>query len=110
MNLMYGNRKRHWNEECGVVGIAAVDSASELASLALHALQHRGQESAGITVADGHRLVTHKKMGLVADVFDEDVFNVLTPESALAAREAIGGPSPKNVRRQLRVWSNRLAL
>lgn len=62
---------RHWREECGVVGIAAVDGAAELASLALHALQHRGQESAGITVADGHRLLTHKRMGLVADIFDE---------------------------------------
>ena len=43
---------RHWREECGVVGIAGVPAAAELASLALHALQHRGQESAGITVAD----------------------------------------------------------
>nr|MEE4269183.1 amidophosphoribosyltransferase [Candidatus Krumholzibacteria bacterium] len=65
------NAKRHWGEECGVVGIAGVDAAAELASLALHALQHRGQESAGITVSDGHLLSTYKKMGLVADVFDE---------------------------------------
>ncbi len=65
------NAKRHWGEECGVVGIAGVDAAAELASLALHALQHRGQESAGITVSDGHILSTYKKMGLVADVFDE---------------------------------------
>ncbi len=65
--------KRHWQEECGVVGIAGVPGAAELTSLALHALQHRGQESAGITVADGHRLLTHKRMGLVADIFDEEV-------------------------------------
>ncbi len=70
--------KRHWREECGVVGIAAVTGAAELASLALHALQHRGQESAGITVADGHRLRTHKRMGLVADIFDESVTRDLT--------------------------------
>jgi amidophosphoribosyltransferase len=69
--LRSGGDDRHWREECGVVGIAGVDGAAELASLALHALQHRGQESAGITVADGHRLLTHKRMGLVADVFDE---------------------------------------
>lgn len=75
---------RHWREECGVVGIAAVEGASELASLALHALQHRGQESAGITVADGHRLLTHKRMGLVADVFDEGTTR------ALAGNWAIG--------------------
>lgn len=62
---------RHWREECGVVGIAGVDAAAELASLALHALQHRGQESAGISVSDGLTLNTHKRMGLVADVFDE---------------------------------------
>ncbi len=70
--------KRHWQEECGVVGIAGVEGAAELTSLALHALQHRGQESAGITVADGHRLLTHKRMGLVADVFDEGVTRALT--------------------------------
>ncbi|MDD5719264.1 MAG: amidophosphoribosyltransferase [Candidatus Krumholzibacteria bacterium] len=62
---------RHWREECGVVGVAGVPGAAELASLALHALQHRGQESAGITVSDGRLLTTHKRMGLVADVFDE---------------------------------------
>jgi len=63
--------RRHWHEECGVVGIAGVQGAAELASMALHALQHRGQESAGITVADGLLITTHKAMGLVAEVFDE---------------------------------------
>jgi amidophosphoribosyltransferase len=62
---------RHWREECGVVGIAGVSGAAELASMAMHALQHRGQESAGITVSDGHLIRTHKSMGLVADCFDE---------------------------------------
>ena len=65
------SEQRHWREECGVVGIAGVTGAAELASLALHALQHRGQESAGITVSDGRLLSTHKRMGLVADIFDE---------------------------------------
>ena len=68
---------RHWREECGVVGVAGVEGAAELTSLALHALQHRGQESAGITVGDGHRLLTCKKMGLVADVFSEDTVREL---------------------------------
>lgn len=77
------NIRRHWREECGVVGIAAVDGAAELASLALHALQHRGQESAGITVADGHRMLTHKRMGLVADVFDENTTRTLTGSYAI---------------------------
>jgi amidophosphoribosyltransferase len=76
-------RERHWREECGVVGIAGVDSAAELASLALHALQHRGQESAGITVADGHRVSTYKDMGLVADVFDEATIRQLDGSFAI---------------------------
>ncbi len=68
---------RHWREECGVVGIAGVQGASELASMALHALQHRGQESAGITVADGRLISTHKQMGLVAKVFTEATLKTL---------------------------------
>ena len=60
--------ERHWREECGVVGIAGVQGAAELASMALHALQHRGQESAGITVSDGRLIHTEKAMGLVAEV------------------------------------------
>ncbi len=108
MSLMYGNRKRHWNEECGVVGIAAVDSASELASLALHALQHRGQESAGITVADGHRLITHKKMGLVADVFDEEVTRSLTGDFAIGhVRYSTSGSSNILNAQPLQVASHR---
>lgn len=74
---------RHWHEECGVVGIVGVSGAAELASLALHALQHRGQESAGITVADGHLLKTHKKMGLVADIFDEQSIRELPGDYAV---------------------------
>lgn len=84
MTLEYPRRdKRHWREECGVIGIAGVKAAAELASLALHALQHRGQESAGITVADGHRVSTHKKMGLVADVFDENTIRDMNGNFAI---------------------------
>jgi amidophosphoribosyltransferase len=74
---------RHWREECGVVGIAGVKGAAELASLALHALQHRGQESAGITVADGLCVQTHKRMGMVADIFDENTVKTLTGHFAI---------------------------
>jgi len=74
---------RHWREECGVVGIAGVKGASELASLALHALQHRGQESAGITVADGLCVQTHKRMGMVADIFDENTVKMLPGHFAI---------------------------
>ncbi len=100
--------ERHWREECGVVGIAAVDSASELASLALHALQHRGQESAGITVADGHRLITHKRMGLVADVFDEDTTRELTGNYAIGhVRYSTSGSSHILNAQPLQVASHR---
>jgi amidophosphoribosyltransferase len=69
--------ERHWREECGVVGVAGVSGAAELTSMALHALQHRGQESAGITVSDGHLINTHKAMGLVTKVFKEDVLKTM---------------------------------
>jgi len=72
-----GLDERHWREECGVVGIAGCDGAGELAALALHSLQHRGQESAGVSVSDGHVVRTSKAMGLVADVFTEDVVKTL---------------------------------
>jgi amidophosphoribosyltransferase len=99
---------RHWHEECGVVGIAAVEGASELASLALHALQHRGQESAGITVADGHRLLTHKRMGLVADIFDESTTRTLTGTYAIGhVRYSTSGGSHLLNAQPLQVASHR---
>src|SRR6266542_4216270 len=57
-------------EECGVFGIWASEEAANYAYLGLHALQHRGQESAGIVSTDGETLHVHREMGLVADVFD----------------------------------------
>lgn len=62
-----------FREECGVVAIYAHPEAEKLAYLGLHALQHRGQESAGIVSSDGMSLRAHKAMGLVADIFVEDV-------------------------------------
>jgi amidophosphoribosyltransferase len=50
---------------------------AKLAYYGLYALQHRGQESAGIAVSDGHRIVVHKEMGLVAQVFDEPALSTL---------------------------------
>jgi amidophosphoribosyltransferase len=60
-----------FREECGVVGIHQHPEAETLAYLGLHALQHRGQESAGIVTSDGMSLHMHKGMGLVADIFTE---------------------------------------
>jgi amidophosphoribosyltransferase len=60
-------------EECGVVGVHAPGlPVAHLAALGLHALQHRGQESAGIAVSDGSQLTLHKRLGLVGQVFDEE--------------------------------------
>ena len=60
-------------EECGVVAIYGHSEASKLAYLSLYALQHRGQESAGIVASDGEMLRLHKAMGLVSDIFTADV-------------------------------------
>ena len=71
-------------EECGIVGVSGSGAAAELAFLALYALQHRGQESAGIvTVDDDGAAHTHKGMGLVADVFDEETLGRLGGSTAI---------------------------
>jgi amidophosphoribosyltransferase len=59
------------HEECGVFGIYGHPEASKMAYLGLYALQHRGQESAGIAAWDGQRLVAFRAMGYVADAFTE---------------------------------------
>jgi amidophosphoribosyltransferase len=59
------------HEECGVFGIFGHPEAANLAYLGLFALQHRGQESAGIAVADGGKIRVSRAMGQVADAFDE---------------------------------------
>jgi amidophosphoribosyltransferase len=59
-------------EECGVVAIYGHPEASKLAYLSLYALQHRGQESAGIASSNGERVHLHKAMGLVSDIFNAD--------------------------------------
>jgi amidophosphoribosyltransferase len=70
-------------EECGVVAIHGHPEAARQAYLALYALQHRGQESAGIATADYTNLSNIKGMGLVADIFTEDVLAKLPGEMAI---------------------------
>lgn len=70
-------------EECGVFGIYGHPEAGNLTYLGLHALQHRGQESAGIVTSDGVNLHKHRDMGLVSDIFSEDVLAGLTGENAI---------------------------
>jgi amidophosphoribosyltransferase len=68
---------------CGVVGIFGHPEAATLAYLSLYALQHRGQESAGIVASNGDTLTRHAGMGLVADVFDRDVLGRLPGHAAI---------------------------
>ena len=72
-----------FREECGLFGIFDHPEASNLAYLGLYALQHRGQESAGIASADGHRVQVHRAMGYVADIFDEAMLDTLAGRSAI---------------------------
>jgi len=71
------------NEKCAVVGIFGHEEASKLAYFSLHALQHRGQEAAGISSSDGKKLHTIKKRGLVMRVFDEAKLQTLSGLSAV---------------------------
>jgi amidophosphoribosyltransferase len=70
-------------DECGVVGITGVERAAEKAFLCLYALQHRGQESAGICAIDGGVARLHKRLGLAAEVFDGDVLERLPGSTAV---------------------------
>jgi len=65
-------------DACGVFGVwASGEEVSKLAYFALYALQHRGQEAAGIAVSDGSSVVVYKDLGLVSQVFDEATLNTL---------------------------------
>jgi amidophosphoribosyltransferase len=73
-------------EECGIFGLWSTGQALEAANyayLGLHALQHRGQESAGIVSTDGETLHVHREMGLVADIFTAPVLATLPGGAAI---------------------------
>jgi amidophosphoribosyltransferase len=86
-------------DACGVFGVWARDEEiAKLTYYGLYSLQHRGQESAGIAVSDGSRIVVYKDMGLVAQVFDESVLNTLHGHVAIGhCRYSTSGSS---------VWEN----
>ncbi|MEO6256978.1 MAG: amidophosphoribosyltransferase [Sphingomicrobium sp.] len=74
----------HLREECGIFGIWGADNAASFVALGLHALQHRGQEGAGITSFDGSQFHSHRAMGHVAGNFDRDqVMRGLVGNSAI---------------------------
>ncbi len=68
---------------CGVFGIYGHPNAAELTYYGLYALQHRGQESAGIVTCDGREFRAHKGMGLVSQVFNGDVLHNMVGQMAV---------------------------
>src|SRR5215468_3973093 len=71
-------------EECGVFGIFGHPEAAAITALGLHALQHRGQEAAGIVSYDGSRFHSERRLGLVADAFSRrDVIDRLPGQVAI---------------------------
>jgi amidophosphoribosyltransferase len=73
----------HFHDQCGIVGIYGHPDAAHLCYMGLYALQHRGQESAGIAAADGSRIRLEKGMGLVNDVFTAGRLETLAGDHAL---------------------------
>lgn len=72
------------HDECGVFGVFAPGyDVARLTYFGLFALQHRGQESAGIAVMDGQEVKVHKEMGLVSQVFDEEILSRLSGDIAI---------------------------
>src|SRR5688500_20355767 len=67
-----------FKDECGVFGVYGHPEASKLTYLGLYALQHRGQESAGIASADGDRIRLVRQMGYVNEIFDEATLATLS--------------------------------
>ena len=79
------------HDQCGLFGIVGNADAAELTYLGLYALQHRGQESAGIVTVDNGKVHLHKGMGQVSEVFSEKAnLKNLTGES----RSAIPATAP----------------
>src|SRR5882724_2059989 len=97
-----------FREECGVIAICAHPEAEKLAYLGLHALQHRGQESAGIVTSDGMTLHPYKAMGLVADIFTEEVLSQLHGTLAIGhTRYSTAGDSALLNAQPIMVQSNK---
>src|ERR1700741_3353010 len=97
-----------FREECGVVAIFAHPEAEKLAYLGLHALQHRGQESAGIFSSVGLTSRVHKAMGSVADIFTEDVLSQMRGTLAIGhTRYSTAGDSALLNAQPILVGSNK---
>jgi len=97
-----------FREECGVFGIWGHDDAPRMAYLGLYALQHRGQESAGIVTLDDGRLEAYRGMGYVADVFDAEALDRLQGRAAIGhVRYSTAGDSDQRNAQPLLIGSHR---
>ncbi len=92
-------RNDQFHEECGVFGIFNHAEAANMAYLGLHALQHRGQEGAGIVSSDGQTLHSERGVGLVGEIFTRDRIALLPGNMALGHNRysTAGGSHIKNV-------------
>src|SRR5436853_888697 len=97
-----------FHEECGVVGVYGHSEAATLAYLSLYALQHRGQESAGIVASNGEALISHRGMGHVADIFQYDILARLRGHLAIGHNRysTSGSTVLKNCQPFVVSWAN----
>ena len=101
-------RPDKFRDECGVMGVCGHPEAAKLVYLGLHALQHRGQESAGIVASDGLQLRAHKGMGEVSEVFSEPALASLHGQFAVGhTRYSTAGDTSLNNAQPLTVDCNK---
>lgn len=97
-----------FHDECGVFGVFGHSEAANITYLGLHGLQHRGQESAGIAVADGRQMRSHRGQGLVGDVFTAPVIAGLAGDRAIGhVRYSTAGGSDVGCAQPITVRSSR---
>src|SRR3989442_5224707 len=96
-----------FHEECGVVGVFGHPEAATVAYLSLYALQHRGQESAGIVASNGEALISHRGRGHVAEIFDQEILGRLGGRLAIGHNRysTRGSTGPKNCQPFVVEWA-----
>ena len=98
MTTVFESDKLH--EECGVFGVFGHADAPALIALGLHALQHRGQEAAGIVAFDGAHFTAERHPGLVGDIFGKHGYTAkLKGDNAIGhvRYSTTGGSTPRNI-------------
>ncbi len=94
-----GGRGDRFREECGIFGVWGHQDAARIVAMGLHALQHRGQEGAGIVTFDQGVLRAHRSMGLVADAFPFPTLETLSGSAAIGHNRysTAGGQDERNL-------------